>query len=150
VRGCWFAAANTIAQAILRKAEDLTQEEKPAVSLSPPSHLRAVRTRASSAGSGGLSEPADTPPIATAAYADLRRCCGVRAALHCQQAASTAGAEAAAAAAAAAEQPVLFSLSINIGGTPVPLDLRNGDVPQEVAAAFAKKHKVTDRQLLPD
>jgi hypothetical protein len=79
----------------------------------------------------------------------LRRCCGVRAALHCQQAASTAGAEAAAAA-AAAEQPVLFSLSINIGGTPVPLDLRNGDVPQEVAAAFAKKHKVTDRQLLPD
>ena len=146
MRGCWFAAANTIAQAILRKAEDLTQEEKPAVSLSPPSHLRAVRTRASSAGSGGLSEPADTPPIATAAYADLRRCCGVRAALHCQQAASTAGAEAA----AAAEQPVLFSLSINIGGTPVPLDLRNGDVPQEVAAAFAKKHKVTGRQLLPD
>jgi hypothetical protein len=38
---------------------------------------------------------------------------------------------------------VLFSLSINIGGTAVPLDVRDGDIPKSIAAAFAKEHKVT-------
>ena len=44
-----------------------------------------------------------------------------------------------------AEKPVLFSLSINIGGTAVPLDVHDGDIPKNVAAAFAKEHKVTMR-----
>ena len=37
---------------------------------------------------------------------------------------------------------MLFSLSINIGGTAVPLDVRDGDIPRSIAAAFAKEHKV--------
>lgn len=38
---------------------------------------------------------------------------------------------------------MLFSLSINIGGTAVPLDVRHGDVPKNVAASFAEEYKVT-------
>ena len=37
---------------------------------------------------------------------------------------------------------VLFTLTINVGGTAVELEVRNGDVPQDVAVAFATEHKL--------
>ena len=72
------AAASTIAQAILKKAEDLSQDSQQSAEPAPPTD----------------------------------------------------------------ERPILFTLTINVGGTDVELEVRNGDVPQDVAAAFATEHKL--------